>query len=119
MAGSARRLVCLLSSSALAVGLMAGLPAGVASANPGESTSGEGVQAANTEAPPEVRNVRAIAGNERATVTWDAPEDTSNVFAYRIRGIGMTNYRQVLASGGTGGSIEITGLTNGVTRGFV
>ena len=114
MAGSARRLVSLLSSSALAVGLMAGLPAGIASANPGESSSGEGVQAANTEAPPPVRNVRAIAGDGRATVTWDAPEDTSNVWYYRIRGGGGFVNQQVLASDGNGGSIEITGLTNGV-----
>lgn len=108
----AGRFVSILSATALGVGLLTGVPLTAANAAP--PTEDETVTAQNTDAPAPPQNVRAIAGNRSATLTWDAPDDTTNLYKYRIRGSGIDGYVEVLAQGGNGGSYEFTGLTNGV-----
>ncbi|MBU0667614.1 fibronectin type III domain-containing protein [Patescibacteria group bacterium] len=82
------------------------------------------VAAADTEVPSDVENVKATAGNEKVTLTWDVATDNEMVKGYKVYygTIPVTEPGQEYDLGAidTGNKIsyDVTGLTNGTTYYF-
>lgn len=81
----------------------------------GDSPSSNEASATPYTVPGIPRNVEAVAGNGKATVTFDAPADDGG---RTVTGYEVTSSPGGITASGTGTSITVTGLANGTSYTF-